>query len=874
MRCLVTKQMVALAAVAMIVALCTSSAQAQDTNDPNNDSLFDPNRIFTLNFTMDSGDWDDMVASCTDGQCPPDANCDHDYWQATLTCGDLGPMLVGIRRKNDMAEPSESDPQKVSLKLDINYYVPGQLFAGKKKLSLENGSEGATVTETLAWNIYQKAGFIAGRAAWCKVYVNGSYKGIYGNVEQVDKRYLADHGLDGISNTGFLYKASEYCGQVQRTREDQNNPFAFNWYPFDHPDYMLETVPPPNDWLEQTQWRVDIPHLLALAATENFIGNSDGAVQKESNYWYYDWSTEPNDDPNGQQPRLYLPWDLDSTIKDSEIEREIINPGDGGSFWQGLIEELDESGTPFGYPTHQADYIEIYRNLLDGPLELTGVLDMVNNLESVIAAELDADPYSQVIADMNADMEFQRIRDYLTDRNDYVTTQLEMFTPPPGTVLLDDDFGGSVWDANWTNSGTWETDSDIYGQQLPSARAPAKASGTFACSDLDTGDANAVYVKFSVRKDDTDVAEDIILSYYNGTSFVDVCDLHLHGDDDAWLLYNDKITDSNFFVSSFKIRFAAALENGENVWVDDVMITKTVPEAVLPLIYGTILDPNAAPVTGVAVDADNGGGSDTTDVNGYYEIEVSSDWSGTVTPTKTGYGFSPTDRSYVNVTVDQIDQDYTATVLTYTISGTVTSGGPGLDGVTMDGLPGNPVTAGGGLYNATVVYGWGGTVTPTKTGYTFVPASRLHSNVTSDQLNQDYAGTLLTYTISGTILDPGAAPVPGVSVDADGGGGSDVTDPNGEYSVTVNYDWSGTVTPTKTDYTFAPTDRVYANVTSNQSAQDYTGTDICDLYPDGIFDLRDVDVVCENWLTIGPAGDINDSGHVDLGDFALLADKF
>jgi len=115
--------MVVLVAVAVIVALCTSSAQAQDTNDPNNDSLFDPNRIFTLNFTMDSGDWDDMVASCTDGQCPPDANCDHDYWQATLTCGDLGPMLVGIRRKNDMAEPSESDPQKVSLKLDINYYA-------------------------------------------------------------------------------------------------------------------------------------------------------------------------------------------------------------------------------------------------------------------------------------------------------------------------------------------------------------------------------------------------------------------------------------------------------------------------------------------------------------------------------------------------------------------------------------------------------------------------------------------------------------------------------------------------------------------------------------------------------------------------------
>jgi len=903
MRWLVTKQMVALAVVAMIVALCTSSAQAQDANDPNNDSLFDPNRIHSYYFTMDGDDWNDLVESCagTDppGQCPPDANCDHYYWQATLTCGDLGPMLVGIRRKNGLGEPDDAnDPQKVSLKIEINLFAPGQLFAGKKKLSLENGGEGALITEGLSWLIYEQAGIISGRASWCKVYVNGVYKGLYINVEQVDKRYLDDNGLDGNDNTGFLYKHSEYCGEEQRTREGETSPFAFNWYPFDHPGYMTETIPPPNDWLEQTQWRVDIPQLLALAAVENFTSNTDALVMKATNFWYYDWSTDPNDDPNFQQPRLYLPWDLDTTLKTTDLP--IMNNVWTSHIQEGLIDEVDESGTPFGYPTHQADYLDTYAALLNGPLGLSSMLDLVDNIEAAIATEVDADPYQQT---GSASAEFDRIRDFLADRTDYVTMQLEMLVPPPGTVLLDDDFGGSVWDANWTNSGTWVTDSGIYGQQLPSAKAPQKATGTLACIDLDTSDANAVYVKFSVQKDDTEVTEDIILSYYNGTSFVDVCDLHLHGDDDMWLLYNDKITDSNFFVSDFKIRFAAALENGENVWVDDVMITKTVPEAVLPLIYGhtdrsysnvtadqidqdytatlltytisgAIVDANTDPVVGVSVDADNGGGSDTTDPNGEYSLTVNYDWSGTVTPTKTGYTFAPTDRPYSNVTSDQIDQDYTATLLTYTISGTVTSGGPGLDGVTMDGLPGNPVTAGGGLYNATVPYNWGGTVTPTKAGYTFVPASRLYSNVTSNQTNQDYDGTLLTYSISGTILGPGSAPVPGVSVDADNGGGSDVTDPNGEYSLTVNYDWSGTVTPTKANYTFAPTDRSYSNVTSNQSAQDYTGTHICDIYPDGIIDLKDVDVVCENWLTVGPAGDIDNSAFVDLGDFTLVADAY
>ncbi|MHC4417543.1 MAG: hypothetical protein ACYSU6_03040, partial [Planctomycetota bacterium] len=128
--------------------------------------------------------------------------------------------------------------------------------------------------------------------------------------------------------------------------------------------------------------------------------------------------------------------------------------------------------------------------------------------------------------------------------------------------------------------------------------------------------------------------------------------------------------------------------------------------------------------------------------------------------------------------------------------------------------------------------------------------------------------------ISGTILDPGAVAVSGASVDANGLGGSDISDVNGYYEVEVPNDWSGTVTPTKTGYTFSPTERSYGNVTTDQANEDYTATDICDLYPDGLFDLRDVDVISENWLTVGPDGDINDSGQVDLGDFVLLADKF
>jgi hypothetical protein len=45
---------------------------------------------------------------------------------------------------------------------------------------------------------------------------------------------------------------------------------------------------------------------------------------------------------------------------------------------------------------------------------------------------------------------------------------------------------------------------------------------------------------------------------------------------------------------------------------------------------------------------------------------------------------------------------------------------------------------------------------------------------------------------------------------------------NGSYSIFVPYNWSGTVKPTKTGYTFSPANRTYTNVTANKTSQNYT----------------------------------------------------
>jgi uncharacterized delta-60 repeat protein len=238
-----------------------------------------------------------------------------------------------------------------------------------------------------------------------------------------------------------------------------------------------------------------------------------------------------------------------------------------------------------------------------------------------------------------------------------------------------------------------------------------------------------------------------------------------------------------------------------------------------PTISGTVKTEGGIGLEGVTITFSGEEGTATTGSDGGYSHQVSYGWSGTASPSKAGYIFSPSNITYTSVISDQTDQDYTATVV-YTISGSVkTGGGVGIEGVeiTFSAEQGTATTDSEGSYSYLVVEGWSGTATPSKTCYTFSPSSLTYTNVISDQSGQDYTGTMLTYTISGTIS--AAAPLSGVVMD--GLPGSPTTDASGYYEATVDCGWSGTVTPTLTRYVFSPSSRSYADLSSDQAGQDY-----------------------------------------------------
>jgi len=68
-------------------------------------------------------------------------------------------------------------------------------------------------------------------------------------------------------------------------------------------------------------------------------------------------------------------------------------------------------------------------------------------------------------------------------------------------------------------------------------------------------------------------------------------------------------------------------------------------------------------------------GNPTTDSSGYYHCQVNLDWSGSVTPAKEGYIFSPESRSYSHVASDRANEDYSASMIQHTLTMSAGSGG-------------------------------------------------------------------------------------------------------------------------------------------------------------------------------------------------------
>ena len=152
-------------------------------------------------------------------------------------------------------------------------------------------------------------------------------------------------------------------------------------------------------------------------------------------------------------------------------------------------------------------------------------------------------------------------------------------------LLADFDNEGPGWDGGFDqHPHNWKQSQKQEYNGVASAHAEGTDSGDFISNPMDASDATEINIDFWLRKKSLDPGEDCFLYYYNGSDYVMVADLEaLWPEDNIWLHYTDTVTDSQYFIPDFKIRYLALTDNDrEDVWLDQVTVTKQVDAGTLP----------------------------------------------------------------------------------------------------------------------------------------------------------------------------------------------------------------------------------------------------------------------------------------------------
>jgi hypothetical protein len=268
----------------------------------------------------------------------------------------------------------------------------------------------------------------------------------------------------------------------------------------------------------------------------------------------------------------------------------------------------------------------------------------------------------------------------------------------------------------------------------------------------------------------------------------------------------------------------------QSVTVNGAPATVPIPFTASPQTVSGTATP-AALASGASVALTQGAttiGTAIVDATGAYGFTGVANGTYTVTPTKTGVTFSPTSRS-VNVSGNTTVPNFTAAPQTWTVSGTITPVNSGvgtlvsLDGTASDGSTVHlTATANASaVYNITGVQNGSYTLTPSKDGYTFTPPPP-SITVNNGNVTANFAATpIATYTISGTVSP--AAGGAGTLLTLSGSPSTTTTaDSNGLYSFAGLGNNTYTVTPSKTNYTFNPPNRVVVVSGADMPNVDFT----------------------------------------------------
>lgn len=358
-------------------------------------SIFDDTKIHTISInSIDSFRYEafhDLLYKVYSSELKNKAP-DKTYTAASVTIDGVRIDTVGLRYKGQSTFQGLPINGKYSFKIDFNEFIEDQKFDGLKKINLHNNRWDVTcMRNKLAMESMMRMGIEAPRTSYAKVTVNGSYRGIYLLVEQIDKTFVDERFPS--DSTGILYNVNGWTGGpltepslknleqklIPKTKRNSNN------YQSIIDLWDLTNTTPDSIFYETIDHVFDYDNFIKQMAVQTFVGDRDHYCVSGSNHYLYE---------NPKTGKfVMIPWDYDlSWIKDwnGGDYLNVRNP----VTWSDCSGHVNSiyATKMFNLPGLNAKYHQALCDVLHYGFDSLWVEERISTLSSLIGEEVANDP--------------------------------------------------------------------------------------------------------------------------------------------------------------------------------------------------------------------------------------------------------------------------------------------------------------------------------------------------------------------------------------------------------------------------------------------------------------------------------------------------
>lgn len=345
--------------------------------------FYDINTINTIEITFTESNWDYLLDNLV-------SEGNEERLLGTAVINGTNYDSVGVRYKGNSSYRANQVKNPLNIKLD--YIIDDQEHGEYGTLKLANAyKDPSFVRETLSYEIARNY-FPASQANYAKVYINGTYLGLYTNDQDVDKHFMRTHFYsdENARIKGEITRSGLPRGGVWEYYGDDSSSYSssyslesdFGWQEL---IWFLDTLNNSNEYVEHV---LNIDRHLWFLAFSNLLVNLDGPINNPQNYYLY------MDDAGRFNP---IPWDLNESFGVFASHQTLGQLGTSQLQQLSPFANINESEFPviskiLSNDTYRKMYVAHMKTMIADYFENGYYLTRALEIQNIIDSEVQNDP--------------------------------------------------------------------------------------------------------------------------------------------------------------------------------------------------------------------------------------------------------------------------------------------------------------------------------------------------------------------------------------------------------------------------------------------------------------------------------------------------